>query len=136
MRAIILLCSALALSNCVGLAAVPPTVSYLGTAATVFSYLATGKGTSDHVISAIAEKDCALHPAGGWHLFPAESAEAGNGRRTGGVSGGIAPRHRLRPAAGIGGGRAAAAISSSSFYHDCRDRHDRQMRRRSWRRRP
>ena len=63
MRAIILLCSALALSNCVGLAAVPPTVSYLGTAATVFSYLATGKGTSDHVIPAIAEKDCALHRA-------------------------------------------------------------------------
>ncbi len=63
MRAIILIFCAFALSNCVGLAAVPPTVSYFGTAATVISYLTTGKGTSDHVISAIAEKDCALHRA-------------------------------------------------------------------------
>jgi len=51
------------LNNCVGVAAVPPAVTYLGAGATVISYMATGKGTSDHVNSAIAEKDCALHRA-------------------------------------------------------------------------
>ena len=63
MRAIILVFCAVALSNCVGIAAVPPVVTYLSAGATVFSYMPTGKGTSDHVISAIVEQDCALHRA-------------------------------------------------------------------------
>ena len=58
-----LLSCAVVLSNCVTVAAIPPAVQYIGTAATVVSYLATGKGTSDHVISAISEQDCALHRA-------------------------------------------------------------------------
>jgi hypothetical protein len=63
MRAVILVLCAVALSNCAAVVAMPPVVSYLSTGATVVSYVATGKGTSDHVISAIAEKDCALHRA-------------------------------------------------------------------------
>ncbi len=63
MRAIILVFCAFALSNCIGIAAVPPAVTYFSAGATVVSYMTTGKGTSDHVISAIVEKDCALHRA-------------------------------------------------------------------------
>jgi hypothetical protein len=38
-----------------------PIIQYVSTVATLVSYVATGKGTSDHVISAITEQDCALH---------------------------------------------------------------------------
>jgi hypothetical protein len=48
--------------------AVPPIIQYVSAAATIVSYVATGKGTSDHVISVLTEQDCALHRA----LFEAE----------------------------------------------------------------
>ena len=63
MRAVILLFCALALSNCVTLIAIPPAIQYVSVVATVVSYVATGKGTSDHVISAVVDQDCALHRA-------------------------------------------------------------------------
>jgi len=43
-----------------GCAAVPPAVKVASLAANGLSYAATGKGTTDHVISAAAERDCAL----------------------------------------------------------------------------
>ena len=52
---------AVVLSNCAAVVAVPPIIQYVSTAASLVSYVATGKGTSDHVISAITEQDCALH---------------------------------------------------------------------------
>lgn len=48
------------LSGCV----LPPalvTLSYMKTGADVVSYAITKKGTTDHVISAYMDKDCALH---------------------------------------------------------------------------
>ncbi len=63
MRAVILVLGALALSNCAAVAVVPAAVTYASTAASVVSYVATGKGASDHVISAFSERDCALHRA-------------------------------------------------------------------------
>jgi hypothetical protein len=56
------------LNNCAGIVAIPPAISYISAAATVVSYATTGKGTSDHLISAIVEQDCALHRV----LFEAE----------------------------------------------------------------
>ena len=44
-----------------GCAIIPPFVSYISTGASALSYVATGKGTSDHVISAVYDEDCALH---------------------------------------------------------------------------
>ena len=61
MRALCLILCAVALRNCVTIVAVPPIIQYVSVAATVVSYATTGKGTSDHVISAITEQDCALH---------------------------------------------------------------------------
>jgi hypothetical protein len=52
---------AVAINNCAAIAAVPPAVSLVSTVATFVSYMATGKGTSDHVISAVSQRDCALH---------------------------------------------------------------------------
>ena len=63
MRAPLLILCAIALSNCAAVAIVPPALAYVSTAATVVSYMTTGKGASDHVISAVSEKDCALHRA-------------------------------------------------------------------------
>ena len=47
-----------------GCAAIPPVLiqaGYAKTAADVVSYATTEKGTTDHVISVMIEKDCALH---------------------------------------------------------------------------
>lgn len=63
MRAVIFILCAVILNNCAAVAALPPIVSYISSGATVVSYLTTEKGTSDHVLSAIADKDCALHRA-------------------------------------------------------------------------
>ncbi len=63
MRAVILVLGALALSNCAAVVAVPIGITYVSTAASVVSYMTTGKGASDHVISAVSEQDCALHRA-------------------------------------------------------------------------
>ena len=61
MRTLFLLICAVSLSNCLAVVAVPPALQYASTAATIISYLTTGKGTSDHVISAVTDQDCALH---------------------------------------------------------------------------
>ena len=61
MRALFLILCAVVLSNCALLAVIPPAVQYASTALSVMSYVATGKGTSDHVLSVLTEKDCALH---------------------------------------------------------------------------
>ncbi len=63
MRAILFVCCAGVLSGCASVIAIPPAIQYVSAAATVYSYATTGKGTSDHVISAIAEQDCAMHRA-------------------------------------------------------------------------
>jgi len=63
MRALSFILCAVVLSNCAAVVAVPPIIQYVSTAASLVSYVATGKGTSDHVISAITEQDCALHRA-------------------------------------------------------------------------
>ena len=63
MRALSFILCAVVLSNCAAVVAVPPIIQYVSTAATLVSCVATGKGTSDHVISAITEQDCALHRA-------------------------------------------------------------------------
>ena len=44
-----------------GCAVIPPAVSISTFAIDGISYLASGKSTTDHLISGIAEKDCALH---------------------------------------------------------------------------
>ena len=44
-----------------GCAIIPPFVSYISTGASIASYVTTGKGTSDHLISAMYDEDCALH---------------------------------------------------------------------------
>ena len=61
MRTLFLFICAVALSNCAAVVAVPPVLQYASTAVTIISYLTTGKGTSDHVISAVTGQDCALH---------------------------------------------------------------------------
>ncbi len=61
MRALLLILCAGVLSNCALLAVIPPAVQYASTALSVISYVATGKGTSDHMLSAVTDKDCALH---------------------------------------------------------------------------
>ena len=40
---------------------VPPFLGYASTGVSVFSYFTTGKGSGDHVLSAINQEDCALH---------------------------------------------------------------------------
>lgn len=68
MRAYPIVFCAVVLNNCAGIVASPPAITYFSAAATVVSYATTGKGTSDHLISAIVEQDCALHRV----LFEAE----------------------------------------------------------------
>ena len=64
MRAVIyLLLCAVALNNCAVFTIIPPAVQYASTAATIISYMTTSKGTSDHVVSAVVDQDCALHRA-------------------------------------------------------------------------
>lgn len=62
-RIAIIFVSLIFLSGC---AALPPFLSYLSytkTAADAISYLATKKSTTDHLMSAAMEKDCAMHRA-------------------------------------------------------------------------
>ncbi len=56
MRWLILAAAAISLSGC----GLPPIVTYTSYAADIFSYLATGKSVTDHGISMVLEKDCAL----------------------------------------------------------------------------
>ena len=63
MRAVILVLGTLASSSCAAVVALPIAATYVSTAASDISYMATGKGASDLVISAIAEQDGALHRA-------------------------------------------------------------------------
>jgi len=55
--------AALTLSGCIAFIPMPPFSQYLSPGAAIASYATTGKGTSDHVISAIVDKDCVLHRA-------------------------------------------------------------------------
>ncbi len=64
MRAVIyLFLCAVVLNNCVVFTTIPPAVQYASTAATIISYMTTRKSTSDHVVSAVMDQDCALHRA-------------------------------------------------------------------------
>lgn len=56
MRRVAVLVFPLLLAGC----ALPPAVTVASLAADGVSYLATGKSTTDHAISAIAQEDCAL----------------------------------------------------------------------------
>ena len=56
MRGLILAAAAISLSGC----GLPPAVTYASYAADVFSYLTTGKSVTDHGISVVLQKDCAL----------------------------------------------------------------------------
>ncbi len=56
MRWLILAAAVISLSGC----GLPPVVTYASYAADVFSYLATGKSVTDHGISMVMQKDCAL----------------------------------------------------------------------------
>ncbi len=56
MRSLILAAAAISLSGC----GLPPIVTYASYGADIFSYLATGKSVTDHGISVVLEKDCAL----------------------------------------------------------------------------
>lgn len=53
----IAVCSVFLVSGC----ALPPVIAVASYATTGISYLASGKGPSDHALSAMAEKDCAIH---------------------------------------------------------------------------
>lgn len=56
MRWFFLAAAAISLSGC----GLPPIVTYLSTAADIVSYLATKKSVTDHGISLVLQKDCAL----------------------------------------------------------------------------
>jgi hypothetical protein len=56
MRWLILAAAAISLSGC----GLPPAVTYASYAADVISYLSTGKSVTDHGISVVLQKDCAL----------------------------------------------------------------------------
>jgi hypothetical protein len=56
MRWLVLAAAAISLSGC----GLPPIVSYVSTAADIVSYLATKKSVTDHGISLVLQKDCAL----------------------------------------------------------------------------
>jgi hypothetical protein len=53
----IAICSMFLVTGC----ALPPVIAAAGYASTGISYLASGKGPSDHALSAMTEKDCAIH---------------------------------------------------------------------------
>ncbi len=57
MRRIAILLAPFLLASC----ALPPAVTWASLAADGVSYIATGKSTIDHAVSAIAHEDCALH---------------------------------------------------------------------------
>ncbi len=56
MRWLVLASAAISLSGC----GLPPVVTYMSYSADVFSYLTTGKTVTDHGISVVLKKDCAL----------------------------------------------------------------------------
>ncbi len=56
MRWFLLAAAAISLSGC----GLPPIVTYLSTAADIVSYLTTKKSVTDHGISLVLQKDCAL----------------------------------------------------------------------------
>ncbi len=56
MRWLVLAAAAIVLSGC----GLPPVVTYTSYAVDVFSYLTTGKTVTDHGISMVVQKDCAL----------------------------------------------------------------------------
>lgn len=56
MRWLILAAAAISLSGC----GLPPIVSYISYGADIFSYLVTKKSVTDHAISLVMQKDCAL----------------------------------------------------------------------------
>ena len=56
MRWHVLVAAAISLSGC----GLPPIVTYTSYAADIFSYLATSKSVTDHAISMVLVKDCAL----------------------------------------------------------------------------
>ena len=56
MRWFVLSVAAISLSGC----GLPPIVTYVSYGADFFSYVATGKSVTDHGISVVLEKDCAL----------------------------------------------------------------------------
>ena len=59
----LLVASLFFLTNCSAIVILPPIIEYSTLGVSVASYVFTGKGTSDHIMSAIVEKDCALHRA-------------------------------------------------------------------------
>ncbi len=56
MRWLVLAAAAISLSGC----GLPPIVTYVSTAADIVSHLATKKSVTDHGISLVLQKDCAL----------------------------------------------------------------------------
>ena len=56
MRWLVLAAAAISLSGC----GLPPTVTYTSYVADIFSYLSTKKSVTDHGISFVLQKDCAL----------------------------------------------------------------------------
>jgi len=47
--------------GCAVFASIPPAIGHINTGVSIFSYFSTGKGSGDHVMSAIKKEDCALH---------------------------------------------------------------------------
>ncbi len=56
MRWLVLAAAVIGLSGC----ALPPVVTFVSSAADIFSYLTTSKSVTDHGISLALQKDCAL----------------------------------------------------------------------------
>ncbi len=56
MRWLVLAAAVIVLSGC----GLPPIVSYVSSAADIFSFLTTSKSVTDHGISLALQKDCAL----------------------------------------------------------------------------
>ncbi len=56
MRWLVLVAAAMSLSGC----GLPPILTYASTAADILSYITTGKSVTDHGISMVLRKDCAL----------------------------------------------------------------------------
>ena len=56
MRWLVLAAGAMVLSGC----GLPPIVTYASYAADIFSYLSTSKSVTDHGVSFVLQKDCAL----------------------------------------------------------------------------
>ena len=61
MRLLSLFWCVVVLNNCAVMAAIPPAVQFLSTGTSVVSFATTGKGPSEHLLSAMIEKDCAIY---------------------------------------------------------------------------